>query len=538
MNKMKVIKSSFFLLFAGMATLLTSCGGGDSGPKHSPEFNMVSSVKNPTAIVSYDLMGMMEKSKVMHSEELPFEIKMMMNVYFDKMFSSKSMGLKLEGNNHVVIAADEQGEFDYGFIMLNVLEQSKIKKGIKEFIKGKTEEEEGINYLTDKYSGAVAAWDSLNFVFAFSEEENIDLKGKTKSILGSRYIDGPDNKELEAFLNREDDMNAFVYLDRWAKMADAADENFKMDEDLMKLYDKGYMVASGNFDEGKIVFEMNVYADALKNSKYNVLSKGPISDEYLSYLSDDDLVMFGTANLDIDALFDILFQDEKMKIEFEDKMKESGLDELAIREIFTGEIAASLIDVEMKANPYYEEAMETLDDDFFADMEFNYVPKELPHPKFITTIGIKNSKKLETVINLIPGIVNTGSYYSVEDGFIVIKNNKLFVTSNKDLAERLANGEKLKPYSIEGGIKDPLYGYFNSDLSSLPDGFKNMIKDNGGDSGEESLKFFNEVENINFSGSFDHIKFEVILKDKTTNSLELIVSKMMGQVIEGADMFM
>lgn len=536
--KNKVSNIFTVAVVAVVAFCLTSCGGKDEGPKHSPQFNMISSVPNQSMIFSYDMMGLMDESQVRNSDDMPFELKIMMNMYFDKMFSSKSMGLKLEGNNHVVITGKEDGEFDFGFVMLNVIEQSKVKKGLKEFLKGKTEEEEGINYLTDKYSGAVAAWDSLHFVLAFSEDEARDLKSQTKSILGARYIDGPDNAELEAFLKREDDMNMFVYLDEWAKMADAAEEGINMDEELMALYKGGYMIGSGNFDAGKITFEMEVHADQLKKSKYNVLSKGAIADEFMSYLTNDELIMFGTANLDMNALMNVAFQDEKMKQEFEEEMKESGLDANSVRELFTGEFSASLIDLEMVPNPYYEESSASLEDDFFADMDMSFVPKDIPKPKFITAVGIKDTAMMRELLNTIPGVEETEDCYIVEDQFIVLVKNRLFITSDKEIAKVLGEGGNLGIYKSAENVDNPLHGHFNTSLNTLPEGFKKVIAEGGGEESEELLQFFNEFESISFTGDFDRIKLEIVLTDKSTNSLEVITSKLMNQVVESADLFM
>ena len=41
-----------------------------------------------------------------------------------------------------------------------------------------------------------------------------------------------------------------------------------------------YMIGAGNFLPGKIVFEMEMHGDKLKDSEYNLLPGKPISNEF------------------------------------------------------------------------------------------------------------------------------------------------------------------------------------------------------------------------------------------------------------------
>ena len=67
------------------------------------------------------------------------------------------------------------------------------------------------------------------------------------------------------------------------------------------------------------------------------------------------------------------------------------------------------------------------------------------------------------------------------------------------------------------------------------EGFKKMMQE-GENANDEFLNFFDEFESVSFMGGYDHMKFEVIMKDKETNALEVITAKMMNQVVENAEM--
>lgn len=517
-----------------------SCGEEEELDLHTPEYNMISSVGNHALIFSYDFMKLMDKSDVKNSEDMPMEMKFAMNMYIGNMLNSSNMGIRLEGNNHSVAIVDDNGEFDFGFLTAEVVNEDKIKNGVKDFFKGKFSEEGGFKYLEHKFSPTIAVWDSTHIIFLFSEKDGVDLKVKAKSILDARKIEGADNQVLDDYLNREDDMNVLVYLDRWVKLVQKEAKEIELDEEFLSLYDDSYMIGSGNFLPGKIVFEMEMHADKLKDSKYNVLPGEPISKEFLSYLSPKDPMMFGVASVNMDALFDIMLQNEEMKSEFHGGIKEIGWTEKEMRKLFTGEMSAALVRIDMKPNPYYELQASLIEDDFFADMEESYVPNpsEIPTPVYVVTIGLNDSEKLKNLFLTLP-VEDKGGYFAAgNDGFIVFNNDKLMITSDEEIAATLGSGKSLKEYKPTNDITSSLYGEVIPDIADLPQGLKDLIIENGGNEGEGLIKFMNEFENVTFSGSFDLMKLEVTMRDKEANSMEVISSKLMKQIIQNMSLFM
>jgi hypothetical protein len=528
-------------LLTSITLLLTSCGEKEEEIElHTPEFNMISSIDNHAVIFSYDFMKLMDKSKVQNSEDMPMEVKMAMSLYLGNMLKSSNMGIRLEGNNHTVITTTDNGEIDFGILTAEVVNEDKIKKGIKDFFKGKAFEEDGLHFIKHKFSQTLAAWDSDHIIFIYSENDTIDLKTKAKSILDARKIEGAENAVLENYLEREDDINVIVYLDKWMELAKKETEDIELDEEFLNLYDESYMFGAGNFLEGKIVFEMEMHGDKLKDSKYNLLPGNPISNEFMSYLSNEDPLMFGVASINMDAVFDVMLQNHEMKDEFKAGVKEIGWTEKEMKGLFTGEFSASLVEIEMKPNPYYELQASLMADDFFAEMEESYVPNpsEIPSPVYLVTIGLNDPDKLKALFTTLHMIENKGGYFTAgSDGFFVFSDDKLMITSDESIAATLGSGKKLKEYTPASEINSSLYAEISPDVDDLPQALQDMILENGGNASEGLLEFMNDFEKVTFSGSFDKMKMEVIMTDKAANSIEVITGKLMKQVIQNMSLF-
>ena len=521
--------------------LLTSCGEKEEELKlHTPEFNMISSIDNHAVIFSYDFMKLMDKSKVQNSEDMPIEVKMAMSMYLGNMLNSSNMGIRLEGNNHTVITTTDNGEIDFGFLIAEVVNENKVKKGIKDFFKGKDFEEDGLHFIEHNLSHTLAAWDSSHIIFIYTENDTLDLKIKAKAILDARKIEGAENAVLENYLEREDDINVIMYLDKWMELAKKEANEVELDEDFLSLYDDTYIISSGNFLPGKIVFEMEMHGDKLKDSKYNLLPGKPISNGFMNYLSNEVPMMFGVASINMDAVFNMMLQNDEMQSLFSNRVEQIGLTEKEMRGLLTGEFSASLIGVEMKPNPFYELQVALIEDDFFADMEESYIPNppEIPSPVYLIAVGLNDPDKLRNLYSTLHMIEDKGGYFSTgSDSFFVFSDNKLMITSDESVAAKLGKGQVLKEYKPSSEISSSLYGEVIPNLDNLPQALKDMVIENAGNEGEELLKFMNEFEKVTFSGSFDKMKLEVVMADKETNSIEVITSKLMKQVMQNMSLF-
>jgi len=538
-----MIKGYFYSLvwLTSIALSLASCGEKDEELEfHTQEFNMISSVDNHAVIFSYDFMKLMDKSEVQNSEDMPIEIKMAMSLYIGNMLNSSNMGIRLEGNNHAVITTADNGEISFAFLTAEVVNEDKVKKGIKDFFKGKSFEEDGLHFIKHKFSNTLAAWDSDHIIFIHSESDAINLKTTSKSILGARKIEGEENDILENYLEREDDMNMIIYVDKWMELAKKEMDDVDLDEEFLRLYDESYMIGAGNFLAGKIVLEMEMHGDKLKDSKYNLLPGNSISNEFMSYLSNEDPMMFGVASINMDAVLNMVLQNDEMKAEFNDEVKEVGWTEKEMRGLLTGEFSASLLGIEMKPNPFYDLHESLMADDLFANMEESFVlnPSEIPSPNYLITIGLNYPDKLKSLFTTLPVIENKGGYFTAgSDDFFVFSDDKLMITSDESIAATLGSGKKLKEYTPASQINSSLYAEINPDVDDLPKALQDMILENGGNASEGLLEFMNDFEKVTFSGSFDKMKLEIFMADKETNSIEVITSKLMKQVIQNMSLF-
>ena len=331
-----------------------------------------------------------------------------------------------------------------------------------------------------------------------------------------------------------------VYLDKWMELLKKEVEMTALDEEFLSLYDSTYIIGSGNFLPGKIVFEMEMHGDKLKNSKYNLLPGKPISNGFMNYLSNEDPMMFGVASINMDAVFNVMLQNEEMKGLLNNRMQEIGLTEKEMRGLLTGEFSASLLGVEMKPNPFYELQAALMDDDFFSDMDESYisVPTEIPSPIYLFTIGLNKPDKLKALFTTLRTIENKEGYFIAgNDGFFVFSDNKLMITSDESIAAKLGRGQELNEYKTTSEVSSSLYGEVIPNLDNLPQALKDMVIENAGNEGGELLKFMTEFEKVTFAGSFDKMKLEVVMADKETNSIEVITGKLMKQVMQNMSLF-
>lgn len=514
-------------------TVLTlgSCSGDEA--KHTPKYNMIARIENPAMIASYDFMRLMDKSDIQNSDDLPMEIKFLMGMYIDKTFNSSNMGIKLEGNNHVVVAATDENEFEAAYIFAEVVNAGKVKKGLKDFMSGKYEEKEGFHFLEDKNSPAIAVWDTTHIVLAFSENEELDLRSKVKDLLDNRFEDAEDNKPLEDYLSREDDMNMMMFLDTYYKLINKEAKEPQLDEEMIEAYKGGYVIAYGNFNPGSIVFESEIHAENAKNTKYNIFSDKGISPSFMNYLTDNDLLMFGTASIDYPKFFDLLDAQPSVTKDINEIAENLNVDRNSLRNFFTGEISASLIDIQMIPNPYYVEPQQAQgQEDFFNDYTYKYrEPKEIPHPRFMITIGLNDEAGLKSLMSSLPDVKTVENYYDLDGVFVAFTKGKMVMTQEGEFAAIVANGGDLGKFKKQTAAdKTPLYGYVNTDVDAYPQGLKDAIVK---ETSEDMLEFFDEFESVSFTGSFDKMKFEVILKNKEENSLKLMTSHMMKALVDG-----
>lgn len=504
--------------------VLSSCGEEDKTEnlKHSTRYNMMSSIDHLAVIGSIDLIKIIEKSGFESNPDLPMEAsagyKMMVK---DKLDSEKT-GIELSGNNHFAVSMIDPEKPEFVMFTAKITNPENAKLTIQDLLKGTYTKEEidGDPYEFVVEDEVAVGWDNEDLVIVFSQEN--EAKTIAKDLLLARFTDGSDeDMGMEAYLEQEDDMNMYVRVGNSADFLKAQDT--EIPEGLMDALKDAYYVGTGNFEEGEIVFDWNIHADEIKNSEYNALAADAISESFLNYLTNDKLIAFGTASINMDAIFNALDFAQSKDFSFDEIEEETGLTREMMQEMFTGEFAISFVDI-----LYEEVEVAASEDDFFGDA-YSY-NEEMPLVVF--TAGISDSTKIGELLRASGETkVMHGVYQMDKDAFIVLQADKFIITTDQTTATYLASGQSFKTYNVAGGSAGdkPLFGYLNTDMSKIPSGLMKMAEN---EEGQMALEFMGLFESVQFNGEFEQMEFKAIMNNKTENSLKVITDYILKQVKE------
>lgn len=496
------------------AVFLTSCGEEDKTEnlKHSTRYNMMSSVENLAVIGSIDLLSLIEKSGFESNPDLPMEAiagyKMMVK---DKLDSEKT-GIDLTGNNPIAISMINPEEPEFIMFTAKVTNSENVKSTIQDIVKGKYTKEEidGDSYEFVEEDEVIVAWDNKDLVIVFSEKE--DVKKIATDLLMARFVDGPDaDNGMEAYLGEKADMNIYVRAEN--SLSALEEQKVNIPAEFVEMLEGAYYVGRGNFNDGEIAFEWDIHADKVKDSEFNALAAEAISSSFMNYLTNDKLIGFGTASINMDAIFNALKFVENDEFKFSDLEKETGLSEEQMRTMFTGEIAISFLDI------LSENVEVTASEDDFFQESYSYQDEK---PLMVLTVGIKDSSEIGELIRLAgKAKVENGIYEMDKDAFIAFHADKLILTTDKATAEYFAQGNQFKSYTLSSSAVNntPLFGYLNTDLNNLPKGLLKMAEN---EEGQMGLEFMGLFETVKFNGAFEHMEFKAIMNNKSENSLKVI----------------
>ncbi len=496
------------------AILMTSCGENAKKEtlKNSPEYNMVASVENPAAIFSVDVMDLLNKSNIKESQDVPAQFKMLLNVQLEQHFNSENQGFKVEGNIPVVVSATKDDQFNYLMSYTDVLDAEKTGSSLALYFNGHIEKNEANSTLSfstpDSIMSGCFAWDTKKLVVVISE--NQDNKALAEKVLANRYIDANDNEKIRAFLAQDNDFSSLVFMDTYTQMANEMSHT-KVDEELKAAYKGMVMTGAGNFNNGDFVFESNLEAETFINSEFNNLNENGLDKEYTNFISDNGkAIAFGGVSLNLEAVVKAMNHTHTEYGNYDDELAKMGLQKEDLNNVFDGNFSLSLMEIESVPTLGYEN-----------NPAFNE-----DRPKFLLTCGLKDVEKIQSILTTNEAVKPVDNYFLVDDTYIGIHENKLFISLSDSLIQRLTKGEQLAPYNAD--FDSPVYGKLITDMNKLPINYKTMLLNGGG---EEVLKFYNEIEKIEFNGDIHHTTFKVELKDSTKNSLELFSNSIIKNVL-------
>ncbi len=498
---MKNIKTLLSGIAISSLLFLSSCGNdeGESKTHNSPTFNILSSIKHPAVFTSVNVMELLKKSNIENSEDLPPQIKMMVNSQISQHLNSDAQGIKLEGNIPFCVTTQEDGSFESVVTLFKVLDAKKIGSSLCLYFGGKIQKEGNISLLKGTIPGTFNAlffaWDDTQLVSVFSEN---GAKEKALSLLKSKDSDASSNEKIQSFLDNHSDFSSLVFMDTYTNMTNKLSHT-TMDEELTEAYKGVTAVASANFNAGDFTFTSDLEGENFISSKFNSIKNQPVDQSLLSFLTENNqAILFGTGAINLDAFINIAEQTHSEQGDYREELKKIGIDKDDITKVLTGDFAFSLLDVEnvkiiQEDNFYYED-----------------------QPRYVLTCGIKDENLLKTVLTNNEKVTVVEDYYTIDNTFLGVANHKLFVSLSESLIQKLTNGEQLTKANVS--IDSPIYGNIVADMNQLPENYKKLLLNEGG---EEILKIYNEIDNITFTGDINHTEFSLKLNDQSKNAFEV-----------------
>jgi hypothetical protein len=528
-----IIKPLFFTIFSIL--ILASC---QKEVQNNWKSNVIHAVKGDVAVVSsIDFMNIINKSDLMNSEFLPDEYKGMMNMYVLNTLKSDNLGFKIEGNNHVVLVTNKAGEFDYVFFMADVLDEKKMSKNLKFLIGGKKEIKD-YNYLSTN-EGIVFGWDDKNVIGVFQNPEtknkNISSITILAELLNSRTHNANSSDDIDTYLDRNDDFNAFIYLDTYSKMSLSL-AGLDSNNNQVINFNNNHVILTGNINNGNILFESSLMSSE-NNNGISPFRNNPISSDYLNYLSNDGkLISFFLANINVEGLLSnqkLLFQNGDLYDKLNKLLAKFELKSDDLNDLITGEMSVSIIDLnkELEVDQDISDAFGSNEDDFFNDISeddfYNFYDnyddnKNSFTPKILMAIGIKNksllinfSKKfnLELTENVISDIGNEMA--------CLLKDNNLFIGAPQSLLLVLNENGELARYPKLNNIETPIYGFINTDTALIPVNFGNHINN---EFGSAYYGLLNEMKFIEFKSTSNFGSLEIVMENSEENALKILLN--------------
>jgi hypothetical protein len=405
--------------------------------------------------------------------------------------------------------------------------QEKVKKTLKDLnvFKGDYKKEESgskiYEYLSD--DNVTVGWDDKDIIIVAGQK--IDTEKKVKELLKARFVDASSNKELDDYLKQTDDMNIFVNLEVAMNVAKNSKEGKDITKDMLAMAKGAYYIGTGNFNAGEIVYEMSIFGDEIKNSEFNALGKSPVSDSFLKYLTKEKLIAFGTASVDMVALNKALELVDSKDVDFKDVEKVTGMNVEEITSLFSGEFSLSLMDVVSEKVSYA--TTEDMEDEFFDEEMYSYNSEK---PLVLFAAGVTDTAKIGGLLREKGGVeVLNGVYKLDRDAYLAFSADKLIITTDEITAGFFASGNTYSSYSLPAAtsIGKPLYGFYNTDVTNMPNGILKMAET---EEGQMGLEFANLFELVDFQGDIDKMTFTVKMKNKNDNALKVIVDYVMGVV--------
>lgn len=533
------INATFKVATLSLALALTSCGGDKSEEtktgdgetsaalKQGSAYNMFTNTENKLGIFSLNLREILDKMNL-DNQELPPEIAVGYAVA--KPFTtSEYLGLNIDKPIYGLITVDAYGEPEFIAYTIEVLDTKKFKSvlgmtGMSSMIQEIDVNGESFSSISE--NGVSILWDNKDMLAVVSAKGS-DTEEFTKSLLSFRGVDGPDSPELTSYFSRSDDMNAIYLMKDLAKMLENNPDTKNMPESYTAMMQEGSSVMSVNFNAGELVMANEISAENFKNSEFNMFNAKSIDPSFNNYMTNDKLVAAGMLSINMEVIASMVSMFGLSENDLAGFKMETGMELVDFLNLASGEFALSFNGMETKS--------EQIDMSEFADMYSEMTQEQMelvsmtmnnePMPSIVFTAGIKDSTAVGKMIRIKPIVTSENGYYSNgKDAYMVLKEDKLIVTTSQAAAAFFGSGSTYPAYQLPGDIDGSknAFGFMNTTKESLPNGFVNMLMENK--EGQMAMEYLNQLESITGEFEFDGMKISVKTIDKSKNILEYIVN--------------
>ncbi len=324
------------------------------------------------------------------------------------------------------------------------------------------------------------------------------------------------DKDFNRFLGKQKDINAWFTSTNIKGMGQLGDAM-----DLLGGLKNNYGHAFLEFKKGSVILTTNLrFNQSMEETieKFNFLDKNAIH-ALLEYMPSKDLVFIGNTNVDSKKIIDLLkFINKDFNRVLEDMTKTLGMDEDAIRNAFSGEMAFSINGV----NRFNFEDKD-MDEDFDFEKDILVVTgatrmkNEILFRKFLDMAEEKGA------------VQEKNGYYMVKNKGIpayMVLNNKDLVVSNKE--------ETIKEITEKGRMEDnvtkaeyseiltnnPICFYLNLDASSYSHEMQEFIDREMNEKLEMGLETFGaSLKSLSFSANLEEWELRMDLNEDDNYSL-------------------
>lgn len=461
-----------------------------------------------------------------YKEEVSWRDKDLLQIVFDSVLHDpKKSGIDF--GTDACVYGFEKGHGKYIAIAFAIDSKSKFDKLIDENLtKENKQYNKGDLNIIELDSRSLLGYNGDHAIILNTERyDNVREKSVEKTLLYlfDLHRDENFNKNIASskFASTKGDITWFVDMKQLI-----GDELPKKSEG--KKYFDFSLLSSLNFNQDN--FELNTdfvfeTEDVLKDVK-SIITKHGISREQLPFLSNGKILGLLSLSFDFKQFIEVF--GAKYEKELGQKMlEEGGLTMEDYKNLYTGDISFSLLDIKETMEDYDKYEMDE------ATKEYKMVQAQRSKflPIFSATLGIKDKatlkKAFKKVIEMNPGSTEAfGKYMEINNSYIgslyyVVSGNYITIINDSALAYKIKNEGKLgeSPDAMKALVCENSFSIFlDLDLKNYPEELKKNYLDRGYISAF-STPFFANINSISVTGNDQHGQLKINLVPGNENSL-------------------